>query len=227
MSAVSTTIHRARVTSLVLQVALGIWIASTLVEHVLRPILGPTLLGIATGPFWGWPGSIDATITEETWLTGTPPSDLPGMLVGGPFERGEYVETTGPTGITIAIHQPMTFRQFVGVAGAEILMGLVVVIALTLALLIVRDLRGGQLFAPGTLRRTYVIAAVVGIGGTLAEIAGAWGRVGILRGPVVAGLVEVDWSVSFAPLYIGLGIAAATEVVRQGIRMRHDVEGLV
>lgn len=235
----SKTAHRpravvtARAAATVLEAVLWTALAATLVTRVVRVLLGPALLDVGQGSFWGMAPSIPARLSGSTWNTavdqmgGSLPPALAYGLDGGPFERGGHVEVTIPTGVEVSVWEPMAFRQMVGVAGAEILGGLVLAVALFLAVLIVRDLRRGELFSPRNLRRTYVIAAVVGVGGMIAEAAAAWGRVGVLESPRIAGVVEVAWSVSFIPLIAGLAIAVGAEILRLGTRMQSEVQGLV
>lgn len=223
----------ARVSVVVLEGLLWALLTVVLVTNVARPLAGDAMLGIGEGPYWGTTPSVTADVSDAVWerafetLGDDLPAFGPGMMVGGPFERGEYVEATLPNRTDISVWSPMTFRQMVAVAGAPLLSGVVVAAALALAIRIVRDLRRGRLFDAANLRRTYQIAAVLGVGGMIAEVATAWGRIGVLTSPRLAGYVDVDWTVSFTPLVLGLTIAAGAEMLRLGIRMQRDVEGLV
>ncbi|PFG44900.1 Protein of unknown function (DUF2975) [Georgenia soli] len=223
----------ARAGAVVLEAALWASLAVVLLTRILRPILGPAMLGLGQGPYWGLGASVPARLSDATWRTaveqmgGTVPPALVHGLSGGPAGRGEHVEATLPTGVEISVWEPMTFRQLVGVAGAELLGGLVLAAAFLLVIAMVRDLRRGALFTNRNLRRVYSVAAVAGIGGMLAEIAGAWGRIGVLQSPPLAGAVDVTWTISFVPLLIGLGIAVGAEILRLGTQLQHEVEGLV
>lgn len=231
---VRTSTHaRVRATTNVLEGVLWCLVIVTALTSVVRPLVGPALLGIGTGPYWGAAPSVTADVADSVWAQaleengGTLPAFGPGSLIGGPFGPGDSVEATLPNTTDVSVWAPMTFRQLTAVAGAPILDGLVLVAALLLAILVVRDLRRGRLFSAVNLRRTYAIAAVVAIGGTIAQVAGAWGRVGVLESPRLDGYVVVSWSVSWMPLVVGLTIACAAEVLRLGMRMQRDVEGLV
>lgn len=229
----TATDARVRVTSGLLEAVLWALVVIAALTSVVRPLVGPAALSVGRGPYWGLAPTLQADVKDSVWEEaaeangGSLPDIGPGYLVGGPFARGDYVEASLPNSTDVSVWAPMTFRQVVAFAGAPILGGLVVVAALLLAILVVRDLRRGRLFTSVNLRRTYAIAAVVGIGGTLAEVAGAWGRVGVLKSPVLDGYVSVSWSVSWMPLVVGLAIACAAEVLRLGARMQRDVEGLV
>jgi hypothetical protein len=49
----------------------------------------------------------------------------------------------------------------------------------------------------------------------------------VLTTPRLADYVDVDWRVSFTPLVLGLTIATGAEILRLGMRLQRDVEGLV
>lgn len=222
-----------RVSAVVLELVLWAVTGLVLAINVARPLARDALLGIGRGPYWGLAPSVTANVSDPAWqreieaLSRRAWPDWPGWMVGGPFPRGEYIEAVLTNQAVISVWSPMTFRQMVGVAGAEHLSGLVMAAALVLGILIVRDLRHGRLFTTRNLKRVYTIAIVLGVGGMLAEAAGVWGRIGILTSPPIAGYVDVDWTMSLTPLILGLTFAAGAEVLRIGMRMQHDVEGLV
>lgn len=104
------------------------------------------------------------------------------------------------------------------------------------------QLRRGRPFAPVLARLTMVVAVVVAVGGTAAQVLGdvagsmashellAWtgaqwtGDVGpetLLPSPTL--LIELP----FWPIGAGLGLAALAAVLRQGDRLARDTEGLV
>jgi hypothetical protein len=223
----------ARISAVALEIVLWLVLALVVTTNVARPLLSPAMLGGGTGPYWGAPPSITARVSDSVWeraaseLGDNFPEFGPGSVTGGPFERGESVEATLPNRADISVLSPMTFRQMVGVAGAEFLSGLVMAAAIVVAILIVRDLRQGLLFRSTNLRRVYLVAAVLGIGGMVAEVGKAWGRIGVLTSPRVADYVYADWTVSFRPLILALTIAVGAEILRLGMRLQRDVEGLV
>ncbi|MDM7855050.1 DUF2975 domain-containing protein [Cellulomonas alba] len=223
---------RARVVAGLLEATLWVLLAVVIVTQVVRPLVGPSMLGIGQGPYWGMDREIRADLSPDVWaraaadLGGTLPAALARGLGDGEYHRGEAVESTLPNSVEIQAWDP-DLRQTAGLGGSALLTGVVVAVALALALLVVRDLRRGRLFRAANLRRVYAAAVVVGFGGMLAQVLGAWGRVGILESPRLAGYVEPSWSVSFVPLVVGLTLAGGAEVLRLGVRMQRDVEGLV
>jgi len=223
---------RARVIAGLLEAVLWATLVVALVTQVVRPLVGPSMLGWGQGPYWGTDREIRADLSPEVWakaaaeLGGTLPAALMRGLSDGEYGRGEAVESTLPNSVQLQAWDP-DLRQRMALGGSALLAGLVIAVALLLAILVARDLRRGLLFRAVNLRRVYVAAAVVGIGGMLAQVLGAWGRLGILEAPRLAGYVEASWSVSFVPLVVGLTLAGGAEVLRLGVRMQHDVEGLV
>jgi hypothetical protein len=223
---------RARVVAGLLEGALWVLLAVVLVTQVVRPLVGPSMLGIGQGPYWGVDREVRADLSADVWakaaaeLGGTLPASLGRGLGAGEYHQGEAVESTLPNSVQVQAWDP-DLRQTVGLGGSALLAGVVVAVALVLAILVVRDLRRGRLFRAANLRRVYAAAVVVGFGGMLAQALGAWGRVGILESPRLAGYVEPSWSVSFVPLVVGLTLAGGAEVLRLGARMQRDVEGLV
>lgn len=119
----------ARVSVVVLEGLLWALLTVVLVTNVARPLAGDAMLGIGEGPYWGTTPSVTADVSDAVWerafetLGDDLPAFGPGMMVGGPFERGEYVEATLPNRTDISVWSPMTFRQMVAVAGAPLLSG--------------------------------------------------------------------------------------------------------
>jgi hypothetical protein len=223
---------RARAVAGVLEGLLWVLLAVVVVTHVVRPLVSPSLLALGEGPYWGTDRSVRADLSPGVWesaaaeLDGTLPSALGRGLGSREYAHGEAVESTLPNSVELQAWDP-TFRQAMGLGGADLVGGVVAAGALVIGILVVRDLRRGRLFRPVNLRRAYLAAVVVGAGGMLAEVARAWGRVAILGVPRLAGYVLPSWSVSFVPLILGLTIAGGVEVLRLGVRMQADVEGLV
>lgn len=213
--------------SILIEAGLWLWLAADVVDGVLRPLLGSPGLGLLYGTYWGRRPSIDATLTEDALASVPESTVLPGPLVGGPFPPGEYVETSGLDGFTVAVQDGMSPRQWTGLVGGEILAALVSVVTLSLFILMVRDLRRGDLFRPLNLTRLYRAAVVLAVGGTAAELLTLWGRHGVLLAERLGGVAVLDWTVSLNPLLLGVALLVVAEALRQGIRMRADTEGLV
>lgn len=207
-----------------LELLLLLAVVAVAVLGVVRPLTGPTGLGLGRGSVFGVYPSVEATIDAEQVLIRTDPV-LP-SLSNRVVEAGDAVEATLPTRTTVAVFDPDA-RQFLGLVGSEVLRGLLAIVVLLGLLLLVRSLRQGDPFTPVNARRLYAIAAAVGIGGQGAVLLHAWGRASVISDSPLSPYLVQDVHISALPLLAGLGMAVAAEVFRQGAALRADVEGLV
>jgi len=221
-----TPVRKRGGSAVLLQALLMVAIASVAYSQVFLP-----LTTIASRP---WPlahgryaTNVEVTLDYPTVLKDpdTNPFRFPALV--GVFPRGDALEFLLPTRTRVQVFDP-DVRQRVGLIGTPILRGLLAITVLVLLLLMVRTLRLGDPFVPANARRIYAIAATVGIGGPLVDLLGQWGRHGVLDNPRVAPfVVRESYHLSLLPLAIGVAIAVAAEVFRQGISLRADVDGLV
>lgn len=147
-------------------------------------------------------GDVDAA-------TGKPPVE-----VNGPFTGN--VTFWGPT------HNQRWAWVFWKSAGP-----LLVAASLFVVLGFVRSLRTGNPFTSANARRLRILALLIGVGGTAVLVAGELVRRWLLDTSAAAGLVELGWHLSFAPLLAGALIGVVAEVWRAGVAMRDDLEGVV
>ena len=211
--------------TVILQVLLIVAIASVAYSQIFIPLTSIGGLRSMTGRYVP---TVDVTLDYPAVLRdpGTAPFRFPD-ITGQVITPGNGLEFLLPTRTKVMVWEP-DLRQRIAVAGAPALRGLLAIAVLALLLLIVRTLRSGDPFVPVNARRIYAIAATVGIGGLLADLLGQWGRHGVLDNPRVAPLVvRESYHLSLMPLAIGVAIAVAAEVFRQGTSLRADVEGLV
>jgi hypothetical protein len=218
-----TKVRRSATT--LLEVVLVAGMMLTAVLGVVRPLIGPNGLGIGTGPMFGSYPSVEATVDLAKVRVQTSP-ELPTVMGQGEIAPGDALELTIPQTTNVGVHDP-DLRQFVGLIGSEILAALLTVAVLSLLLLIVRTLRRGDPFVAQNARRLYTIAALVGLGGEAVVVLRAWGEADVLGHPSVAPYVVQSTEISLVPLAVGLPIAVAAEVFRQGAALREEVEGLV
>ncbi|PJI93592.1 hypothetical protein [Luteimicrobium subarcticum] len=217
---------RARGESVALEVLLWGILLVVLVTQVIRPVVGPDGLGWYDGASVEGPPSITVTLDPAVVDTMTVPPTLPTLDdTAGAVSPGQ-VEIVPSRDATVTFWSP-TFRQLAAADGQELVDGLVAAAVLALVILVVRDLRHGELFTSRNLRRGYAVAATVAGGGMLAQAVGTWGRIGVLESPQVAPYARLEWTVSWGPLVAGLAVFVAVEAVRQGVQLRRDVEGLV
>lgn len=190
---------------------------------VLRPLVGPAGIGLGTGPTFGAPPNVHATLDAAAVQIETDP---PLPTLEGLVTPGDGVEFTIPTGTTISVWDP-DIQQRLAFVAVPVLIALLAIGVLSLLRAITRTLHDGDPFVADNARRLYVIAGLVGIGGQIAVALDAWSRWILLTHPQVAPFVVVDLQFTLLPLVAGLGIATAAEVFRQGTLLRADVEGLV
>lgn len=231
------TFARKRIGSaVILQVLLIVAMVSVAYSQVLLPLTNPS------GELWrllpdrlrwlsdGHMPSVEVTLDYPTVLKEPVHPNGPFRFPDPPthVSPGEsWLEFLLPSRTEVVVYQP-DFRQRVGLIGTTTLRGLLAIAVLALLLFMVRTLRSGDPFVPANARRIYAIAAIVGIGGPLTDLLGQWGRHGVLEHPRIAPLVVPEsYHLSLLPLAIGLAIAVAAEVFRQGIALRADVDGLV
>lgn len=91
----------------------------------------------------------------------------------------------------------------------------------------VRSARRTDPFTKANARRLYVVAGLVGVGGTAVNVLGQAVRRWLLDTSAASELVVVDAYFSFAPLVIGTLIAALATVWRRGVQLSEELEGVV
>lgn len=112
-------------------------------------------------------------------------------------------------------------------AGPSLLTAILTLVVLLLLYRIVTTIDRGEVFSTTNAVRIRWIAATVGIGGVAAQFIEYWAHQGMIARSAAAGLVQAQLHFSAAPLLAGALILVLAEVFRQGVRLRHDVEGLV
>lgn len=221
-----TTVRKRVGSAVLLEFLLIVAMASVAYSQVFVPLTSIGGLRSMTGRYVP---SVEVTLDYRTVLKDphTDPFRFPELSTNGPITPGNGLEFLLPTRTKVSVWEP-DFRQRIGVIGTPTLRGLLAIAILVLLLLMVRTLRSGDPFVPANARRMYAIAASVGLGGLLADLLGQWGRHGVLEHPIVAPLViRESYHLSLMPLAIGVAIAVAAEVFRQGTLLRADVDGLV
>jgi hypothetical protein len=215
----------ARSAATLLEGALVAIIAFTVLLGVVRPLIGPAVLGIGTGAVFGTQPTVQAKLDLTAVQIRTIP-DLPTAAGRGELAAGDAFELTLPDATTVVVSDPNA-QQLLGLVGSEVLAALLAVAVLAMLLAVVRTLRRGDPFVPANARRLYTIAGTVGLGGVAVELLRAWGEFTVLSHPSIEPYVIESAEFSFVPVVAGLGIAVAAEVFRQGAALREEVEGLV
>lgn len=92
---------------------------------------------------------------------------------------------------------------------------------------IVRTVSTDEAFTRVNARRVASIGLLIAVGASALQlITNALGK-GVIARSAAAGIVDVPFSFDFLPLWVGAVVLLLAEVLRQGVRLRAEVEGLV
>ncbi|GAA3800018.1 hypothetical protein GCM10022403_037770 [Streptomyces coacervatus] len=188
-----------------LETVLGLALALAGLFGVLLPLLG------VTGPF-------DSTRARDVTIEAV--TRVPAAVSSGP------VTLHGTHRAEIALAHP-DVQQRILLALPDLFYGALLVLVLVLLLRMARTLRRDDVFVPENARRLQVIAAAIVAMGVLGPAVDAVTTHLLISGTAVSPAVPFAYTVSSAPLLLGLLVAALAEVFRQGTRLREDTEGLV
>jgi hypothetical protein len=191
-------------------VALEVLLASAGIALAVVGIVAP-LLGIA--------GLVDPVAATR---------DIPlheRAALGGATTHGA-ITLTGTRTAELAFAEPdlaqRTLLALPGLVGAGLALTIV-----WLLLRIVRTLTTGDPFRPVNVRRVTGIAVAVIAFGIQEPLLSAVNTGALVRGTAAEDVVPFELAFSWAPILVGLLIAALAEVFRRGTRLRADTEGLV
>ncbi|MFF4504682.1 DUF2975 domain-containing protein [Streptomyces sp. NPDC001401] len=188
-----------------LEVVLGLALALAGIFGVFLPFLG------VTGPF-------DSSRARDVTIEAV--TRVPAAVSSGP------VTLHGTHRAEIALAHP-DVQQRILLALPDLFYGALLILVLALLLRMARTLREGDVFVPENARRLQVIAAAIVAMGVLGPAVDAITTHLLISGTAVSPAVPFAYTVSAAPLLLGLLVAALAEVFRQGTRLREDTEGLV
>ncbi len=139
---------------------------------------------------------------------------------------GRPVEVTGPYFGSVGFPDPSVKQRVLWVSWRASI-PLLAAAVLWLVLLIVRSVRDADPFTATNARRLRVLAALVGVGGTLISVWGTVLRRWLLDSSGASDIVVRDWSFTWLPLLVGLVIAVLAQVWSHGVDMRNDLEDVV
>lgn len=127
---------------------------------------------------------------------------------------------------TYTLQDPSVLDRLTNAAD-ETLTAIVVIAVTRLLFLVVRSLREGDPFNRKNAERLRWSAIAAGVGGMCASSVGAWSQ--IKMGDKVPDNLPtaVNWSLTFAPVFVGLLLLMIAEVFRRGAVMREELEGVV
>ncbi|MBY8874180.1 DUF2975 domain-containing protein [Micromonospora sp. PLK6-60] len=159
----------------------------------------------ATHPVFAWQDTADGT---RDAVTGLPP-----------------VELATPT-MVLSILEP-GWPDRLRLAGPDLAAQALILAVLWLLRRIVRTMPAAEVFTAVNARRIVLIGLLVAVGGSAVQLLGYAADKAVIARSAAAGVVDVAFSFSVAPLAIGAIVLLLAEVFRQGVRLRADVDGLV
>ena len=188
-----------------LEVVIGVALALAGLFGVLLPVLGVT-------------GPIDPMDTRDVRIDGV--TRVPAAATSGP------VTLHGTHRAEMALSHP-DVQQRILLALPDIFYGALLIVVLAFLLRMARTLREADVFVPENARRLQIIAAAIVAMGVFGPAVEAVTTHLLISGTAVSPAVPFAYTVSAAPLFLGLLVAALAEVFRQGTKLREDTEGLV
>lgn len=137
------------------------------------------------------------------------------------------VELSGPYTASANILNPTRGEQFAYVTVGALVPALAVV-ALWVLLRIVSSLNKATPFTATNAKRIWLLAALIGIGGTLASLADNWVDVYLISHSAAASAFQTP-QVTFDvwPLIVGLVVGIIALTWDRGVALERDTEGLI
>lgn len=209
---------------------------------VLRRVLAFEWLfnwGLAANPTWlpDWMGKVYPPTLPATLNPEDPELQLP-ALAWQQTSSGTVDAATGlpPVSITPPVQATVSWPGYDGFSPAEMLVwvapaliGSAAVIAGSWLLLrVVRSARTGEVFTMSNAVRLRWLAVVIAVGGLIHNAFAGWGPNWILSNSAAADHLDTStYTMSVAPLFVGLVIAAVAIIWEHGVRLASDADGLV
>jgi hypothetical protein len=202
-------------------------------------LLGSNGVGLleGRGPF---PVAQDAAMVmqERTELTGAPglaSVAAANARLGSLEQRSDrtvggitanLAEVSGPTEVSVSFWNPSRPQRWAYVL-VRALPAAAAAAALWLLADLTRSCRGGDPFTGRNVRRLGWITVLTAAGGVIGDWGASFVRRWLLDSSDVAGLVPMDFSLSFGFVGLVLVLGVVTGVWRRGVAMREDLDGLV
>jgi hypothetical protein len=136
------------------------------------------------------------------------------------------VELGGPVQAELTFWSP-TRSQRASWAVGQLFAPMLTLAGIWIVYQLVRSTRTGDPFTAENERRLWLLAGVIGIGGTLNSMVTGFTDLLLIQRSAAADLFQVSATITFLPLVLGLVIALLALVWRIGIHMREDLEGTI
>lgn len=207
-------------------IAVQVWVA-------LSFLIGPWGLGVDVPRLGGWipegvfqmhadgvlaePPAVD--IDLEYANTGDGATDVSTGLPA--------VELSGPYTATVNILNPTRGEQF-GYVTIEALVPTLAAVVLWVLLRVVSSVSKGTPFTETNAKRMWLLAALIGVGGTLASFANSWLDAYLISQSAAAPAFQTS-QVTFDvwPLVVGLVVGVIALTWDRGVALEEDTEGLI
>jgi hypothetical protein len=162
------------------------------------------------------------------------PQGLPNVFPTMDSSNGTVDAATGKPAVELFMFDGMrltlwgpTWRDRLAYAGPNLLVALLTLAVLFLLYRIVGTVARGDVFSRTNARRIVWIGLLAGVGGSVAQLVQFAAHRDMVDRSAAAGLVEVPFHFSGAPLLAGALVIVLAEAFRQGVRLHDDVDGLV
>jgi hypothetical protein len=137
-----------------------------------------------------------------------------------------WVEVNGPVEVDVDFPNPSAAQKWSWVI-VRVVPAVAVAAGLWLLAGLTRSARRGDPFTRSNVKRLMWITVLAAVGGVVGDWGAAFVRRWLLDTSEMAGLVPVDFSLSFGFVGLVLLLGVITGVWRRGVAMREDLEGLV
>lgn len=211
---------------LIVGIAVQAWVA-------LSFVIGPHGLGVDVPRFGGWVPEGVFRMHSEGVLAGNPEVDID--LAWTNTSEGAVdtstglpaVELSGPYTSFVSFLNPPRGEQFAYVVIGALAPALATVV-LWVLLRVVSSVGSGSPFTETNAKRMWILAAVVGIGGTIVSFADYWVDAYLISRSAAASAFQTS-QVTFEvwPLLVGLLVGVIALTWGRGIALEKDTEGLV
>lgn len=199
-------------------------------SHVVLVVTGPNVAAIR-------PFGVDLTGTDQIMSVRGElafPIDFGDRLAWIDTEDGTRdaatglapVELSGPVEAELTFWSPTNSQRVVWAVG-QLFAPMLTSVGIWVLFRLIRSMRSGDPFTNANERRLWLLAGVIGIGGTLNSMVKAFTDLLLIQRSAAADMFEVSATVSFLPLILGLVIALLAFVWRIGITMGEELEGTI
>lgn len=212
---------------LVVGIVVQLWVAASF-------LAGPYGLGFDVPRLGGWVPEGIYMMHADGVLVGVPEVDIDLATTEGTGDGGMVdvstglpaVELSGPFTARVAFLNPPTSERL-GYVVVGAFQPVLVAVVLWVLLRIVSSVRRGSPFTETNVRRMWLVAGMIGVGGTAASVANSWLDSLLISRSAAAPAFGTRISFEAWPLLVGLLVAVIALIWNRGVALEKDTEGLV